>query len=70
MTVDESVTGVSRDIIYKALISEGVPLSKKYDNIHLLDYTKKIAYGSKVFHGLPTFVEISYKKLFVQMLKH
>ncbi len=65
MTVDESVTGVSRDIIYKALISEGVPLSKKYDNIHLLDlYQKKIAYGSKGFPWTSDICkrEISYKK--------
>jgi perosamine synthetase len=41
---------VSRDIIHEALKAEGVPISKGYQNIHLLPmYQQKIAYGSKGF---------------------
>jgi len=41
---------VSRDRIHEALISEGVPVSKGYQNLHLLPiFQKKIAYGSKGF---------------------
>ncbi len=51
MTVDEQVTGVSRDKIHEALVSEGVPgLSTKFENLHMLPvFQKKIAYGSKGF---------------------
>lgn len=41
---------VNRDRIYEALKAEGVPISKGYQNVHLLPmYQKKIAYGSKGF---------------------
>lgn len=41
---------VSCDVIYNALKAEGVPISKGYQNIHLLPmYQKKIAYGSQGF---------------------
>lgn len=56
---------VSRDQIHAALQSEGVYLSKGYQNIHLLPmYQKKIAYGSKGFPWIPDICnrEVSYKK--------
>lgn len=41
---------VNRDSIFEALKAEGVPISKGYQNIHLLPmYQQKIAYGSKGF---------------------
>lgn len=41
---------VSRSVIHEALKAEGVPISKGYQNIHLLPmYQQKIAYGSKGF---------------------
>ena len=47
---DAKVLGVSRDKIHAALESEGVPVAKRYQNLHLLPmYQKKIAYGSKGF---------------------
>lgn len=51
MQLDESATGVKRDLIHKALVAEGVPaIALRYANIHLLPmYQKKIAYGSKGF---------------------
>lgn len=51
MVLDEEVTGVSRDIIFEALVAEGVPgLSTKFENLHLLPmYQRKIAYGSNGF---------------------
>lgn len=51
MTIDEQITGVSRDKIYEALVLEGVPgLSTKYENLHLLPiFQQKIAYGSNGF---------------------
>lgn len=51
MTIDPAALGVSRDVIHKALVAEGVPaLGARYENIHLLPmYQKKMAYGSKGF---------------------
>ena len=51
MKIDEKITGVSRDKIFKALCAEGVKkLSTKFANVHLLPlYQKKIAYGFKNF---------------------
>tara|TARA_B100001093_G_scaffold78881_1_gene70130 strand:- start:6738 stop:8015 length:1278 start_codon:yes stop_codon:yes gene_type:complete len=47
---DEKKTGVSRDKVYKALVSEGVPISDRYSNVHLLPlFQQRIAYGSKGF---------------------
>lgn len=50
IVVDENALGVSRDRIHAALQAEGVPVSNKYQNLHLLPmYQQKIAYGSKGF---------------------
>lgn len=44
-------TGLPRDQVFKALVAEGVPITDRYVNIHLLPiYQKKMAYGTK---GLP-----------------
>jgi perosamine synthetase len=44
------ITGMVRDKIFKALVAEGVPISDRYVNIHLLPiYQQKIAYGKKGF---------------------
>ena len=63
--IKPEVIGVSREMIFDALISEGVPVGKSYQNLHLLPmYQKKIAYGS---HGFPWSSdickrEVSYEK--------
>lgn len=50
MQVDTDLLGVSRDQICDALNSEGVAVSRRYQNIHLLPvYQSKIAYGSRGF---------------------
>ncbi len=50
IVVDENALGVSRDRIHAALQAEGVPVSNKYQNLHLLPmYQQKVAYGSKGF---------------------
>ena len=50
MQLDLQILGVSRDRICDALAAEGVAVSRKYQNIHLLPvYQKKIAFGSKGF---------------------
>jgi len=51
MTVDASVTGVSRDVIARALRAEGVPaVAAGYQLIHQLPlFQKRIAYGSQGF---------------------
>lgn len=50
MQLDLDVLGVSRDRICDALAAEGVTLSRRYQNIHLLPlYQRKIAFGSKGF---------------------
>jgi dTDP-4-amino-4,6-dideoxygalactose transaminase len=50
LLVDPKILGVSRDLICKALIAEGVDVSNSYQNIHLLPiFQKKIAYGSQGF---------------------
>jgi perosamine synthetase len=47
---DASVTGVSRDRIVDALRAEGVPVSGKYVNVHLLPmYQRRMAYGTRGF---------------------
>lgn len=51
LVLDIKAVGISRDRIHAALQAEGVAVSKRYQNIHLLPmYQKKIAYGS---HGFP-----------------
>jgi dTDP-4-amino-4,6-dideoxygalactose transaminase len=63
--VDVQLLGVSRDRICDALSAEGVTISKRYQNIHLLPiYQKKIAYGSNGFPWTATFSRkgITYQK--------
>lgn len=50
MQLDLGVLGASRDRICDALNAEGVAVSRRYQNIHLLPlYQKKIAFGSRGF---------------------
>ncbi|EAT59817.1 DegT/DnrJ/EryC1/StrS family aminotransferase [Chlorobium ferrooxidans] len=59
MTVDASETGVSRERIHAALQAEGLSLSNRYQNIHLLPcYQQKMAYGTK---GFPWNSEICHR---------
>lgn len=58
-------TGVSREKVFKALVTEGVPLAAGYVNIHLLPiYQKKMAYGTKGFPWSADFYrgQVSYEK--------
>lgn len=49
--LDMAALGVSSQQLCEALRAEGVPVSKQYQNLHLLPmYQQKIAYGS---HGFP-----------------
>ena len=42
------------DVVFNALVSEGVPIGNGYANLHLLPmYQNKIAYGSKGFPWIP-----------------
>jgi dTDP-4-amino-4,6-dideoxygalactose transaminase len=65
MQLDTHLLGVSRDRICDALNAEGVGVSRRYQNIHLLPvYQRKIAFGS---HGFPWSSdvcrrEVSYEK--------
>lgn len=50
MVLDVAELGVDREKIHAALQAEGVAVSKRYQNIHLLPmYQKKMAYGSRGF---------------------
>ncbi len=50
MQLDLQLLGLSRDRICDALVAEGVRVSRRYQNIHLLPvYQQKIAFGSKGF---------------------
>lgn len=50
MKISTENLGVRRDRICDALVAEGVGISRRYQNIHLLPvYQKQIAYGSKGF---------------------
>lgn len=61
MALDAKMLGVSRDKIHAALQAEGVTVSKKYQNLHLLPmYQKKIAYGSK---GFPWSSDICHREV-------
>jgi len=65
LQVDGSVTGVSRDRICDALSAEGVSVSMRYQNIHLLPmYQKRQAYGTKGFPWSSDIChrEVSYEK--------
>ena len=58
-------TGVSRDKVFKALVAEGVPITDRYVNIHLLPiYQKKMAYGTTGFPWSAEFYrgQVSYEK--------
>lgn len=62
---EQNKTGVSRDIIVKALRAEGVPVNDKYSSLHLLPmYQKKIAYGTGHFPWDATFYKgkVNYDK--------
>jgi dTDP-4-amino-4,6-dideoxygalactose transaminase len=57
--------GVGRDQIHAALQAEGVTVSKRYQNIHLLPmYQKKVAYGSQSFPWTSDIChrDVSYSK--------
>jgi dTDP-4-amino-4,6-dideoxygalactose transaminase len=50
MQLDPQTLGVSRDRVVDALNAEGVAVTRRYQNIHLLPvYQRKQAYGSKGF---------------------
>ena len=50
MQLDLAALKVSRDLLCDALVAEGVPISRNYQNIHLLPmYQQKIAYGQSGF---------------------
>ncbi len=61
MILDIEKLGVSRDQIHEALQAEGVALSKRYQNIHLLPmYQQKVAYGSR---GFPWSSDICHREV-------
>ncbi len=61
MILDIEKLGVSRDQIHAALQAEGVAVSKRYQNIHLLPmYQQKVAYGS---HGFPWSSDICHREV-------
>ena len=66
LLIDIGITKVHRDIIYKALIAEGVPaLGDRYVNLHLYPmYQNKIAYGTKGFPWTSNLYKgnVSYNK--------
>ena len=66
MTLDTRLTGVTRYLIYKALVAEGVPsLAAGCQNLHLLPmYQQKIAYGKNGFPWNSSICrrEVSYAK--------
>ena len=65
MQVDVEELGVSRDLLCDALNAEGVGVSQRYQNIHLIPlYQHKIAYGSKGFPWTSDLCrrEITYEK--------
>ena len=50
MKHNEKLTGISRDLIHQALIAEGVPIAKEYQNLHMLPmFLEKQCYGTKNF---------------------
>jgi perosamine synthetase len=65
LVLDIHELGISRDSIHAALMAEGVPISKGYQNIHLLPmYQNKIAYGSNGFPWTSDICkrDVSYKR--------
>ncbi|MCG9094394.1 DegT/DnrJ/EryC1/StrS family aminotransferase [Laribacter hongkongensis] len=73
MQLDTELLGVSRERICDALNAEGVGVSRRYQNIHLLPlYQRKIAFGS---HGFPWSSDIcrrqvSYEKGICPVAEH
>ena len=50
LILDVGKLNIQRDVIYEALKAEGIPVTNKYQNLHLLPmYQKKIAYGNGGF---------------------
>lgn len=65
LQVDVAELGVSRDRLCDALNAEGLSVSRKYQNIHLLPvYQRKIAFGSRGFPWSSDICrrEVSYDK--------
>jgi perosamine synthetase len=65
LILDLEELDVSRDKIHAALQAEGVAVSKRYQNIHLLPmYQQKIAYGSNGFPWTSDIChrDVNYKK--------
>ena len=61
MQLDLDLLGTTRDYICDALNAEGVSVSRRYQNIHLLPmYQRKIAYGS---HGFPWYSDICHREV-------
>lgn len=61
MILDVQELGISRDHIHAALRAEGVPVGRKYQNLHLMPmYQKKIAYGSR---GFPWTSDICHREV-------
>ncbi len=65
LVLDMEKLPVNRDRIHGALKAEGVPISKGYQNLHLLPmYQNKIAYGSK---GFPWTSDICHRDVDYRM---
>jgi perosamine synthetase len=65
LILDTKELGIGRDQIHGALQAEGVAVSKRYQNIHLLPmYQKKMAYGSRGFPWTSDIChrDVSYSK--------
>ena len=65
MQLDSEILPISRDKIADMLVAEGVPVAKRYQNLHLLPlYQRKIAYGSNGFPWNQPFVsrQVDYDK--------
>lgn len=61
MQIDPILLGTSRERICDALNAEGIAVSRRYQNIHLLPmYQKKIAFGS---HGFPWTSDICHREV-------
>lgn len=62
---DSEVAGVSRAAAVEALRAEGVPITDRYENLHLLPmYQKRVAYGTRGFPWTAPFYQgsVSYEK--------
>jgi len=65
LTLDPDFLGVSRDVFAAALGAEGVPVMRRYQNIHLLPmFQHRVAIGSKGFPWsvVPSGDHIDYRK--------